>query len=434
MLSRRIPLLAAWCVAALCVFVPSLALGLPAFPGAEGYGSDTPGGRGGAVYVVTDIQGAGPGSLKYALRAHGPRIVVFAVSGTHEGTLVITEPYLTIAGQTAPGDGVAIHGKGGLALEIKTHDVVVRYLRLRSSPPRMPDTLRLGLDAHNVVIDHCSISWGIDETLSILGHDNTVQWSIISEALRLSTHEGGAHSMGSMLGPGDVSVHHCLYAHNNARNPRIGGRNTTVDFVDNVIYDYGDAIGRISARAPLALNYVGNTIIKGPDSGDPPALAINWKNPISIYAHDNVLPPSIKLISSRWESMLTPHRHDAPPVTTAPAHDAYLQVLARAGASLPRRDPVDTRVIRSVEERSGSIIDDPSQVGGLPELASEPAPKDTDGDGMPDAWERAKGLDPNDPSDANGDLDGNGYTNIEDFINYDAPFHDPHGADGATAQ
>ena len=409
-------------LAALSLLVPGLAYGLPAFPGAEGYGSDTPGGRGGEVYVVTDLRGHGPGSLRSAIKASGPRIIVFAVSGTYEGPLVIREPYLTIAGQTAPGGGITIHGAESGALEIKTHDVVIRHIRFRSGPPDMPDTVRLGAKAHHVIIDHCSISWGIDENLAVGGHSHTIQWSIISEALRSSTHKAGDHSMGSLLGAGNVSVHHSLYAHNNARNSRIGGRRAIVDFVNNVIYNYGSAITRISGGSGLKVNYIGNSIVKGPDSGSAPALAIRRNDPVSIHAEGNATPASVKLISSSRAHMLTSRRHPAPQVTTLPAQHAYTQVLAHAGASLPRRDAVDARVVRSVMDRSGSLIDDPSQVGGLPALVSQPAPQDTDLDGMPDVWERAHGLDPDDPSDANGDRNGNGYTNIEDFINHDAPW------------
>jgi pectate lyase len=409
-------------LAALLLLVPRLAWALPAFPGAEGYGSDTPGGRGGDVYVVSDLQGGGPGSLKAALKARGPRIIVFAVSGTYRGRLTIDEPYLTIAGQTAPGGGIAVNGAEGGALEIKTHDVVIRHLRLRSGPPDTPDTLRLGPEAHHVVIDHCSISWGVDENLAVLGHTNTIQWSIISEALQLSTHKAGDHSMGAILGPGNVSVHHTLFAHNRARNPRIGGRNTTVDFVNNVIYNYGSAITRLSASALLELNYVGNTILKGPDSGSAPVFAMARDYPVSIFADANATPASVKLISSRQEHMLASRRHAAPQVTTSPAREALAEVLAHAGASLPRRDPVDARIVWTVLKRKGYLIDHPDQVGGWPDLAPGTAPQDTDQDGMPDRWERERGLDPDDPSDARGDPDGDGYTNIEDFINHHAPW------------
>jgi pectate lyase len=407
------------------VLVPGLASGVPAFPGAEGFGADTPGGRGGRVYVVTDLQGRGPGSLRAAIKASGPRIVVFSVSGTYEGPLVVREPYLTIAGQTAPGDGIAIHGAESGALEIKTHDVVIRHIRFRSGPPDTPDTVRLGAEAHHVVLDHCSISWGVDENMAVGGHSHTIQWSIISEGLRSSTHKSGEHSMGSLLGAGNVSVHHSLYAHNNARNPRIGGRRAIVDFVNNVIYNYGSAITRISGGSGIKVNYIGNSIVKGPDSGNPPVLAIRQKHPaVSIHAKGNTRPASVKLISSRRAHMLAPVRHPAAEVKILSAQDAYAQVLAHAGASLPRRDAIDARVVRSVVDRAGSLIDDPSQVGGLPKLASDPAPEDADVDGMPDSWELAHGLDPNDPSDATGDRNGNGYTNIEDFINHDAPWAD----------
>jgi pectate lyase len=326
--------LLAWIV----LFLPDLAHGLPAFPGAEGFGSDTPGGRGGDVHVVTTLRGRGPGSFRAAINASGPRIIVFAVSGTVQGRLEIKEPYLTIAGQTAPGGGIAIHGAEGGALEIKTHDVVIRHLRLRSGPPDMPDTLRLGREAHHVVIDHCSISWGIDENLAVLGHTNSIQWSIISEGLRSSTHKMGEHSMGAVLGAGNVTVHHSLFAHNNARNPRIGGSGTTVDFVNNVIYNFGSAITRVTAGPNLGINYVGNSIIKGPDSGSAPVFAIARNYPVSIFAESNARPASIKLVPGSREHVLAARRHAAPRVTTQPARDAYEEVVAHAGASLPRRD------------------------------------------------------------------------------------------------
>lgn len=402
--------------------MPSAAFALPAFPGAEGYGADTPGGRGGVVYQVTTLADSGPGSLREAIDANGPRIVVFRVGGTIKlaRTLEIVHPNITIAGQTAPGDGITLrNGRSrGTTLEVQTDDVVIRHLRIRPGPGGAPDGLSLS-GGNRIVIDHCSISWSVDENLSMRGRTNnvTVQWSITSEALYHSTHRKGPHSMGDLLSlSGKVTLHHNLYAHNDSRNPRITGPKA-VDFVNNVIYNFGAVAGRISARRLTRVNYVANVLRLGPDSNeDAYAFDAGKRDQVALYAEGNKL-PSKGLLSRRRKEMLVDKRYPAPPVTTSSARDAYKAVLASAGATLPRRDAIDVRVIQSVRDREGGIIDNPKQVGGWIDAQGGVPPADRDRDGMPDDWETRHGLDPADPRDGREDRNGDGYTNLEEFLN-----------------
>lgn len=405
------------------LLAPCVASALPAFPGAEGFGSETPGGRAGAVLQVTTLADSGPGSLREALTTPGPRIVVFRVGGTIllEEMIRVRHPYLTIAGQTAPGDGITIRNGShrSTPLRVETHDVVIRHLRIRPGPGGGPDGLSIGR-GRNIVVDHCSLSWAVDENLAVTGNsrDVTVQWSVIAEGLHDSTHPKGPHSMGDLIGSrGDVSLHHNLYAHNDARNPRIGGGPKTVDFVNNVIYNFGSMAGRLSARRLVRVNYVGNVVRPGPSS-HPDAVALGMPNPypVEVFARDNVLPRR-GLVDDDFEGTLVKARHPAPPVTTSPAQDAYEAVLRSAGATRPRRDAIDARIVASVRERSGRVIDHPEDVGGWISARGGTAPADRDGDGMPDAWEVRHGFDPDDPSDGSKDADGDGYTNVEEFLN-----------------
>ncbi|MBV9084915.1 MAG: hypothetical protein JOZ62_19730, partial [Acidobacteriaceae bacterium] len=221
---------------------------VPAFPGAEGFGSATPGGRGGKVIFVSNLNDAGPGSFREAVSAKGPRIVVFRISGliTLKTSINITEPYLTVAGQTAPGDGICIRGN---EVSIRTHDVIVRYVRFRPGDISQgePDAADIMADSHDVILDHCSATWSIDEDLSPSGgiRDVTVQWSLIAEGLNYSIHHKGPHGYGSLVRAiGGVSLHHNLWAHNTARNPRLGDNYgkppyPLFDVRNNVMYDYG---------------------------------------------------------------------------------------------------------------------------------------------------------------------------------------------------
>jgi pectate lyase len=237
-------------IAGVLLAAVSVGAELPDFPGAEGFGATTPGGRGGRVIYVTTLDDSGPGSLRAAIGAQGPRTILFRVGGVIDlqSALVVREPFVTIAGQTAPGGGICLRGDN---FGIATHDVVVRFLRVRLGDLRRRevDTFSIADGSRNVVVDHCSASWSIDETLSPSGDisDVTVQWCIISESLNNSLHSKGPHGYGSLLrATGGVSLHHNLWSHHNGRNPRFGdnyaeGPFPTFDFRNNVIYNWGSA-------------------------------------------------------------------------------------------------------------------------------------------------------------------------------------------------
>jgi pectate lyase len=409
---------------------------LPAFPGAEGFGAATPGGRGGRVWIVRTLADSGPGSLREALAARGPRTVVFAVGGliTLQTPLDIREPFLTIAGQTAPGDGIAIRGA---QVSIQAHDIVVRHLRFRPGDiaKAEADALNIVGDSHDVIVDHCSASWSVDEALSPSGaiRDVTVQWSLIAEALNRSIHSKGAHGYGSLVrAAGGVTLHHNLWAHNSARNPRLGdnyGREPwpTFDVRNNVIYDYGDmASGMTGDR--LSVNYVANYVRPGPSSNRTRGIVVLTDTASATYYVDGNIVDGLPgrrndaTLFDRTEKngtrlvTIVGQPFSAPTVRTTSAVAALEDVLADAGATRPQRDAVDARIVRSVRERSGSVIDSQAQVGGWPEYKGGMALADTDEDGMPDDWEGAHGLDPHEASDAARPTPS-GYTNIELYMN-----------------
>lgn len=421
--------------------------GVRAFPGAEGFGTDTVGGRGGEVLLVTNLNDSGTGSLRAALTATGPRTVVFRVSGTIllKTRIDVVSPYLTVAGQTAPGGGITLRmdpaaspcvDKG--TMMISTHDVVIRYLRMRPGPTACADDSHDGLTiykpgTYNVVIDHVSMSWAVDEVLNTYdgAQKVTVSNSIIAEGLSNSTHPLGEHSKGSLLGgvdAHDVSLHHNLFVANKDRNPQVSGL-SVADVRNNVVYNYGTGSGSgvtliSSSKGEPRVNWVGNYYKPGPAS-DPtrPEFAVysgstgaTWQ----WYGEGNVRWTAAGMQAVRVHSGATASRQQLPfavaPVTTTSAETAYTQVLEQAGASVPHRDAVDVRIVRSVVDGTGRLIDDPSQVGGYPTLpAAAPLP-DGDGDGMPDSVEVARGTNPS-VHDASGDVNGNGYTNIEDWFN-----------------
>lgn len=411
---------------------------LPAFPGAEGFGSHTPGGRGGRVIAVTNLNDSGPGSLREACTAPGARIVVFRVGGTIrlQSHLRITEPFITIAGQTAPGDGILLRDAG---LYIETHDVVVRFLRVRIGPSLVEkyntqDPLHIeGENCYNVIVDHCSFSWSIDECSSVRGpaHDVTLSWLLVGEALRTPLSKAQiekerAHSMGIILGgnPDRCTLHHNLFTHCDSRNPRIqGGRHA---FVNNVVYDWTWLTGTFS-RDP-EVNFIGNYYKPGNFSLDLLPIAEKAGQMGRIYVRDNWSPRrtsgELGFAEQEWDETVSAPAslHQAtepfamPAVTTSGPHQAYAEVLAQAGAVLPRRDAVDTRLVRQVRLGQGTTISDPDEVGGYPLMRGGPAPADRDGDGMPDDWETAHGLDPDNPDDCRSDADGDGYTNIEAYL------------------
>ncbi len=400
--------------------VPSLAQ-LPAFPGAEGYGSQTPGGRGGKVLIVNNLNDSGRGSLRAAVEAEGPRIVVFRVSGIIDlkSQIRVTQPFLTIAGQSAPGDGITLRGYG---ISVNAHDIVIRHIRSRPGDLSGDevDGLAIGGSSRNVIVDHCSVSWSVDENLSPSGaiSDVTVQWSIISEALNRSVHAKGAHGYGSLVrASGGLTMHHNLWAHNSSRNPRLGcnyGRPPfpRFDVRNNVIYNAG---GANVAGDTFEANYVGNYHKKGPDSPpDHPVFSPTEKAALQFYFAENSpqglrwsARPGIREASSAFAS---------PAVRTTSAEIAYEEVLARAGATRPVRDPVDQRIVREVRTGSGAHIDSQWEAGGWPKMRGERPLRDSDRDGIPDDWEVVRGLDPRDPADS-AQTAPSGYSWIEEYLN-----------------
>ncbi len=416
----------------LLLFTATRSTAIPAFPGAEGFGSETPGGRGGRVIEVTNLDDSGPGSLRAACEADGPRIVVFRTGGTIrlKSQLRIRSPFITIAGQTAPGGGILLRDAG---LSIRTHDVVVRYIRVRigesrAQSPGSQDCINIGGEkgkdlARNVIIDHCSLSWAIDENADSYSRasDLTVQWCILSEGLMKSIHEKGPHSMGFLLGQGSTrtSVHHNLFAHNNERNPRLKGG--LRDIVNNVVYDWGSHAAALSDKPEV--NLVGNCYKPGPSSGGLDRI-VRADGPAAIYLGGNYFGEK----GSDWDyvepkptTLRASSPFSAPKVTVCSANQAFDRVLRSAGCSYPVRDSVDLRIVRDAREGTGRIIDNPDQVGGFPKIASGIAPPDTDHDGMPDHWEIPRGLDPYDPSDGPEDRDRDGYTNLEEYLNWLVP-------------
>ena len=426
--------------------------GVKAFPTAEGFGAKALGGRGGAVIEVTNLDDSGPGSLRHAVEQAGPRTIVFRVGGTIKvhRPIRIRDPYITIAGQTAPGDGIMIRNlpvNGEPPLTVETHDVVIRHLRLRPGPSGVPsccvDALGLMDGTRNVMIDHVSMSWAVDENLGASGDasDFTVQWSILSEALRRGGHaDDETHSRGLLVsteeGGGNVSIHHNLFAHNEGRNPEVALSYGVADIVNNVLYNpnfrmieiseangkpYANVVGNImrnGENTKINNPHINNHIVRARDVEDGALEGFVMYvvgNVDELFRTDDDMPEEISVIEED-RRFLAAERQPAPFVPTTRALQAFEDVLNRAGATLPRRDSVDERIIEEVDDYEGEVIDDPSEVG-WPKLANGTPPVDTDRDGMPDDWEQRLGLDPQDPADRNGDVTGNGYTNLEDYLN-----------------
>jgi hypothetical protein len=410
----------------------------PAFPGAAGFGAFALGGRAGDVYHVTNLNDAGPGSLRAGIQtAAGPRTIVFDVSGTMylQSPLYIFRPYLTLAGQTAPGDGITI--AGWPTIITNTHDVIVRYMRFRPGDINCPriqgDSLSVDL-ATDVILDHISASWSIDEVLSVTNSDRvTVQWSFITESLDNSCHLEGAHGFGSLLryGSGFLSFHHNLYAHHRNRSPRLGD-DLALDFVNNVVYNYGGTNGGDAGYSGPAeegtprLNYVGNYVVAGPTTPTSRrSRAFNGGSTNTlIYQSGNLIDGNLNGardgVDTGWTMFVGAYtrmggRFDFPALRSDTAVLAYARVLASAGASLAR-DAVDRRVISEVVNEGGRVINSQRDVGGFPDLRTSAAPVDSDSDGIPDEWERRHTLNPADRGDGAA-LDASGYSNLELYLN-----------------
>ncbi|MDT0343622.1 pectate lyase family protein [Streptomyces litchfieldiae] len=397
--------------------MPAAAGGAPmaapvAFPGAEGFGAQVTGGRGGEVYHVTHLNDSGPGSFRDAV-SQPNRIVVFDVGGY----IALRSPVhvssnITIAGQSAPGDGVATRG---YQVSFSNSDnVIVRYMRFRHglTPDQNRDAVAID-SGSNMIFDHVSTSWGRDETFSINSSTNiTVQYSIMAEGL-------DPHSCGGLVQSDGVTLSHNLYIHNKTRNPKSKGR---LQYVNSVIYNWGTDGYILGDSAGISnANAVGNYFVAGPSTTGDPFTRANAN--YHIYASGNYydedadgqLDGRATTDADLGPATIEDQPFDFPPVTVQTARQAYDTVLAGAGASL-HRDAIDTRLVNDVARQTGAIITDPAQVGGFGVLRGGTPPADTDRDGIPDTWEHERGLDPGDASDA-GDTDAGGYTHVERYLN-----------------
>jgi pectate lyase len=434
------------CFAAASVVSVRAAADLPAFPGAEGFGANTPGGRGGQILIVTNLDDSGPGSLREACLTKGPRIIVFRVAGTIalKSPITVTEPYLTLEAQSAPGDGICLRDA---TFGVATHDVIIRYLRCRlgDATSREADSLDVLHGSSNVIYDHCTATWSIDECLSLSGNNQniTIQWCLIGASLNHSKHSKGEHGYGSLArANGPITFHHNLWLHNDSRNPRMGdnyGRGNmfpTFDFRNNVIYDFGGTASGLT-QGKLKINYVDNFIRSGPSSRARTPITIGPKSDIQFYirgniyeGHEDFTSDNTKFFSTtefqetntdgstamKQEVRTVDEPFAAPAVATVPAADLLKLVLPTVGASLPKRDVVDTRLVNDVRNRTGHIIDSQKDVGGWPELKAGKVALDSDNDGIPDAWEIKHHLNPHNASDASA-IGEYGYSNIEEYLN-----------------
>ena len=484
---------------------------IPAFPGAEGGGMYTFGGRGGQVLTVTNLNDSGPGSFRWACEQGGARIVVFNVSGIIwlKSSINVKAPYITIAGQTAPGDGVCIAGE---TFNIDTHDVIVRHMRFRRGKTSVwsRDDSFGGNPVGNIMIDHCSCEWGLDENISFYRHmfdlhdgkdkrkeptvNVTIQNTISAKAL-----DTWNHSFGSTIGGENTTFMRNLWADNTGRNPSIGWGGV-FNFVNNIVYNWVHRTadgGEYTTMSNFINNYykpgpltpkesaVGHRIIKSESRSQG---LFPFKQFGRIYAVGNVMEGYPEITKDNWKGgiqtadkdgemdatelalMRSNEPFEMPFVSIMGAEKAFDWVLQNVGATVPCRDIVDQRIceevrtgvayyepdyeknLQKIEKKTGvkqnpygdmwglhekskneegtfkyrrlkndsykqGIITDPRQMGGYPQYRDWQPYKDSDLDGMPDEWERANGLNPNDPKDANGDLNGDGYTNIEKYIN-----------------
>ncbi len=440
---------------------------LLAFPGAEGFGRYATGGRGGKVVEVTNLNDSGAGSFREALRAFPgePITIVFRVGGTIElqSEIKVTRSNFTVAGQTAPGDGICLKGHSFIlngaraASQGGNHgNIIIRYLRSRPGGDNPKGIYGFDMEnCHNVIVDHCSFSWANEECAAMYDTKNvTVQWSIVSEGLYNAGHAKGTRSYVGVWGGQYASYHHNLIAHQNSRTIRFNGaraHDTTavVDYRNNVIYNWGNnnACAGGSVNIPggkSEINMVNNYYKPGPAAPNTIKFMrcdydVNGQYGVGRWhLSGNIMEGRADLTNDNWLGL------DAAPIpeaerpkiksTTAfavadikqeSATQAFESVLLKAGAILPKRDVVDSRVVN--ETRSGTasgsgsfgkpgIIDHPNAVGGWPVYATAAAPLDTDQDGMPDGWEEANGLNPKNAEDRN-TIHKSGYTMLEVYLN-----------------
>lgn len=439
----------------------SLVAQVPAFPGAEGGGMYTTGGRGGKVIYVENLDDKGNGSFRKAIEATGSRIIVFKVSGNIElqKPIYIKNGDVTIAGQSAPGDGICLVNYG---MVIEADNVIVRYLRIRPGEKSGKELDAIScIRNKNIIIDHCSLSWGTDEVASFYENENfTLQWSIVSESLNNSIHSKGTHGYGGIWGGKYATFHHNLISDHTSRNPRFHGSRYNnnpdtemVDFRNNVIYNWGN--NSIYGGEEGQYNIVNNYFKPGPATRDDVKYRIleltqSFFNAAynsdtltagKFFIDGNVMENCDEVTAGNWEKgvqgkdvnevtkafsmLLKPVPYIQ--ISTESAADAFRNILQRAGCSVSR-DDVDKRIVAEVKsgkEKYGAsyagggkgIIDSTADAGGWPELLTTEILRDTDKDGMPDKWEKSNGLNPNDVSDGTSFIISKDYTNVEVYLN-----------------
>ncbi len=438
-----------------------------AFPGAEGWAAATPGGRGGDVRIVSNLNPSGPGSLAAALAASGPRTVVFEVGGVIDlkgATLFIDNSYITVAGETAPYPGITLID-GSLVVRY-THDVVIRHLRVRPGATRHagtfwePDAITVDR-SRRVIIDHCSVSWAVDENLTVTGPpftgSNPDQWrqnqslevtlsnNLIAEGLFNATHSDGAHSRGTLImdNVNRLVITRNLYAHNDQRNPLFKAGSRAIA-ANNLIYNPGLAAMHYAyvpnewaglTPEPALVSAIGNVFQVGPDSFFFPSLFFKGDGPMQGYFEDNLRlnrsgfeDPNIyefaELSGIFLREITDPStRVPTPPISHSsvipmPSDQVQPSVINRSGARPWEIDPVDARIKAEVITLTGRIINSENDVGGFPSLpaTSRQPGWDTDRDGIPDDWERLRGLNPGRTDSNRYDLSTAGYTNLEMYL------------------
>ena len=424
-----------------------------AFPGAEGFGAYTLGGRGGAIVEVTNLNDSGSGSLRACVEASGARTCVFKVAGliTLVNPLTISNPYITIAGQTAPGGGITLKkSAGGNVFATQTHDVIIRYISARpgaGGENHANQIAKNGVELYNIIIDHNSLSWGVDSNIETWYRvrDTTIQWSIISEGLDCSTHSKGCHSKGLMVGgykgseaggtkgSENISILNNLMAHNGERNPLVKMCGIG-QVINNTTYNpfWTFAHQQFSCNGSY-VNWINNYHKRGLDSTSTTDLKFLADDGGTCFAGSAYVSGNYGANNGNWSNAYSGSCANkivavpavAPAVNTINATLAKDAVLASAGNNagmacngdwFNRRDSIDTRVVNDVKNGTGRIIDSPSDVGGWITPAAGVGCVDTDKDGMPDEWELLYGFNVA-VKDGNADKDSDGYTNVEEYFN-----------------
>ena len=412
-----------------------------AFPDAEGCGKYTTGGRDGKIVYVTNLNDSGEGSLRYALKeVDGKKIILFKVAGTIflKSIIEVDKGNFTLAGQSAPGEGICVAGDG---IDIEANNFIIRYMRFRPGDIDGDETDALTIKrSTNVIVDHCSMSWSTDETCSCYDNTNfTLQWCIISESLNNSVHHKGPHGYGGIWGGMNATFHHNLLASHTSRNPRLQGSRyhkhpelEKAEIVNNVVYNWSMKCIYGGEQGIYAI--AGNYFKPGPATGNKASKYIlePYKPFASFYFQNNIIEGNKELsennllsVKKKYDNEQLKFYNEYPfqisDYKIGKAEDIYSEVLKNAGASISR-DAFDQRIIQEVENGAYTfgqkgIIDTQSQVGNWPTLKSEPAPTDSDNDGMPDEWETQHNLNPQDSSDGNKYAINPNFTNIEVYLN-----------------